>query len=104
MALSWASGPTPTFDFKSRRCHCKFFPPKNRRHHRAVKFQLELAVEIEAEVIILAVTHWVSRSLQQEVVGNAGFSGEKAQTPFRNDKAIWEIRVYPWRKPSCRLR
>jgi hypothetical protein len=59
---------------------------------RAVKFQLELAVEIEAEGVMVAVTHWVPRSFQQEVVGNAGFSGENAQTPCRNDRAIWEKR------------
>jgi hypothetical protein len=57
-----------------------------------VEFQLELAVEIESEGIILALTHWVPRSFQQETVGNAGFSGENAQTPCRNNKAIWEIR------------
>jgi hypothetical protein len=59
-----------------------------------MEFQLEVAVEIEAEGVILAVTHGVPRSFQQAVVGNAGFSKEKAQTSCRNDKAIWEIRVY----------
>jgi hypothetical protein len=33
-----------------------------------VGFQLELAVEIEAEGIIFVLTHWVPRSFQQEVV------------------------------------
>jgi hypothetical protein len=42
-----------------------------------VELPLELAVEIEAEGILVAVTHWVSRSFQQEVVGNARFSREK---------------------------
>src|SRR5262249_2209399 len=28
----------------------------------------------------------------QEVVGNAGFSEGKAQTPCRNERVIWEIR------------
>jgi hypothetical protein len=32
MTLSWASAPTQMFDSKSRRCHCKFFPKKNRYH------------------------------------------------------------------------
>jgi hypothetical protein len=41
----------------------------------------------------VAVTHWVPLSFQQEVVGNAGFCGELAQTLCRNDLAIWEIRV-----------
>jgi hypothetical protein len=41
----------------------------------------------------VAVTHWVPRSFRQEVVGNAGVSGENAQTPCRNDRVIWEIRV-----------
>jgi hypothetical protein len=59
---------------------------------RAVEFELELAVEMEAEGVLVAVTHWVPRSLEQQVVGNAGFSGEKAQTPFRNDRVIGEIR------------
>src|SRR6516162_2019333 len=46
---------------------------------RAVEFQLELAVEIESEGTIFALTHWVPRSFQHEVVGNAGFSeGEGA--------------------------
>src|SRR5262249_55938201 len=58
----------------------------------AVELQLDLAVEIDAQGVILAVTHWVPLSFRQEVVGNAGFSGEKAQTPCRNDRAIWEIR------------
>jgi predicted ester cyclase len=58
-----------------------------------MEFQFELAVEIEAEGVILAVTHGVPRSFRQEVVGNAGFSREKAQTPCRNGRAIWEIRV-----------
>ena len=42
----------------------------------AVELQLDLAVEIDAEGVVLAVTHWVPRSFRQEVVGNAGFSGE----------------------------
>jgi hypothetical protein len=42
-----------------------------------VELQLELAVEIEAEGIILAVTHWVPWLFPQEVVENAGFSGQK---------------------------
>src|SRR5262249_7138522 len=61
---------------------------------RAVELQLELAVKIDAQGVMVAVTHWVPRSFRQEVVGNAGFSGEKAQTPCRNDRAIWEIRAY----------
>src|SRR5262249_37713906 len=48
--------------------------------------------EVNAQGVILAVTHWVPRSFRQAVVGNAGFSGEEAQTPCRNDRAIWEIR------------
>jgi hypothetical protein len=58
-----------------------------------VKFQLALTVEIESEGVIFALTHGVPRSLQQEVVGNAWFSEEKAQTPCGNDRAIWEIRA-----------
>src|SRR5262249_31349704 len=61
---------------------------------RAVELQLELAVEIESEGVIFAFTHWVPRLFPQEVVENAGFSGQKAQTPCRNDRAIWEIRVH----------
>jgi hypothetical protein len=59
---------------------------------RAVELQLDLAVEVNAQGVIVAVTHWVPLSFRQEVVGNAGFSREKAQTPCRNDRAIWEIR------------
>src|SRR5262249_37154429 len=40
--------------------------------------------------------HWVPLSFRQEVVRNAGFSGEMAQTPCRNRHAIWEIRAYIW--------
>jgi hypothetical protein len=58
-----------------------------------VKFQLELAVEIESQGVIFAFTHWVPRSFQQEVVGIAGFSEEKAQTPCRNERPTWEIRA-----------
>src|SRR5262249_58743745 len=60
---------------------------------RAVELQLDFAVEIDAHGVVSAVTHWVPRSFRQEVVGNAGFSREKAQTPCRNDRVIWEIRV-----------
>src|SRR5262249_27164047 len=59
---------------------------------RAVELQLDVAVEIDAHGVVSAVTHWVPRSFRQEVVGNAGFSREKAQTPCRNDRVIWEIR------------
>ena len=62
-----------------------------------VKLQFDFAVEIDADGVVLAVTHWVPRSFRQEVVGNAGFSEEKAQTPCRNDRVIWEIRG----KASC---
>jgi hypothetical protein len=60
---------------------------------RAVELQFDLTVEVNAQGVILAVTHWVPLSFRQEVVGNAGFSREKAQTPCRNDRTIWEIRV-----------
>jgi hypothetical protein len=59
-----------------------------------VELQLELAVEIEAEGVIFAFTRWVPRLFPQDVVENAGFSGQKAQTPCRNDRAIWEIGVH----------
>src|SRR5262249_3713295 len=44
----------------------------------AVELQLDWAVEIGGDGVVLAVTHWVPRSFQQEVVGNAGFSGKGA--------------------------
>lgn len=47
----------------------------------------------QVEGIIFALTHWHPRSFRQEVVGNAGFSGENAQTPCRTNRVIWEIRV-----------
>src|SRR5262249_38753428 len=60
---------------------------------RAVELQLDLAVEIDAQGVIVAVTHWVPRPFRQNVVGNAGFSREKAQTPCRSGRVIWELRV-----------
>src|SRR5262249_51533269 len=56
-----------------------------------VELQLDLAVEIGSQGVILTLTHGVPRPFRQVVVGNAGFSREKAQTPCRNDRAIWEI-------------
>jgi len=58
---------------------------------RAVELQLDLAVDIDARGVVLAVTHWVPRSFRQEIAGNAGLSREKAQTPCRNDRVIREI-------------
>src|SRR5262249_34377964 len=57
----------------------------------AVKLQLDFAGEIDADGVVLAVTHWIPRSFRQEVFGNAGFPGENAQTPCRNGRVIWEI-------------
>jgi hypothetical protein len=57
-----------------------------------VELQLDLAVEVNAQGVIVAVTHRVPRSFRQKAARNAGFSREKAQTPCRNDRAIWEIR------------
>ena len=59
---------------------------------RTVELQLDLAVEVNAQGVILAATHRVPLSFRQEVVGNAGFYRRKAQTPCRNDRAIWVIR------------
>src|SRR5262249_54869412 len=59
-----------------------------------VELQLDLAVKIDAQGVIGAVTHWVPLSFRQGKVRNAGFSGEKAQTPCRNDRVIWEIQVH----------
>src|SRR5262249_1444230 len=58
-----------------------------------VELQLDVTVEVNAQGVIVAVTHWVPRSCRQEVVRNAGFSGVNAQTPCRNDRSIWEFRV-----------
>src|SRR5205823_2126412 len=44
---------------------------------RAVELQLDFAIEINAHGVVLAVTHWVPLSFRHEVVGNAGFSGER---------------------------
>src|SRR5262249_45826798 len=57
---------------------------------RAMKLQLDFAVEIDAHGVVSAVTHWVPRSFRQEVVGNAGYSREKAQTPCRTDRGVGE--------------
>jgi hypothetical protein len=59
----------------------------------AMELQFDLAVELYAQGVIVAVTHWVPLSFRQKMVRNAGFSGEKAQTPRRNCQAIWDIRV-----------
>src|SRR5262249_22967414 len=61
---------------------------------RAAELQLDVTVEVNAQGVLLAVTHWVPRSFRQEVVRNAGCFREMAQTPCRNDRAIWEIRDY----------
>src|SRR5262249_1172317 len=73
---------------------------------RAVELQLDLAVEVNAHGVVLAVTHWVPRSFRHEVVGNAGCSGEKAQTPCRNDRPIWAIRgkAIPPKPPASQAR
>jgi len=63
-----------------------------------VEFQLELAVEIEAEGVIFALTHMVPLSFQQEVFGNAGFCGKRrkrhAETTDPSGKSGL-IRAYP---------
>src|SRR5262249_31204755 len=61
---------------------------------RAVELQLDLAIEINTQGVILAVTHWVPRSFRQERVGNAGFSRVLAQTSCRKSRSIWEMWVH----------
>src|SRR5262249_33429946 len=58
---------------------------------RAVELQLDLAVEIEAHGVVLAVTHWVPRSFRQERPRNAGFSRVFAQMSCRKPRFIWEM-------------
>src|SRR5262249_44379325 len=64
MVLSWASVTIIMVDSNPRRWECKDFPHTS-----------------------------VARSFQQEVVGNAEYSWEKALTPCRNDRVVWEIWV-----------
>jgi hypothetical protein len=40
-----------------------------------VELQIDLAVEIDAQGVMVAVTHWFPLSFRQEVVENAGFPG-----------------------------
>src|SRR5262249_30722532 len=44
---------------------------------RAVELQLDVTVEVNAQGVMVAVTHWVPRSFRQEVVGNAGLPGKR---------------------------
>jgi hypothetical protein len=60
----------------------------------AVKLQLELVVEIDAEGVIGAFTHWGPRSEWQEIVENAGVSRVSAQISCRNDRVVWKMWVY----------
>src|SRR5262249_41642120 len=54
-----------------------------------VELQLDLTVEVNAERVVLAVTHEVPRSEWQGIDGNAGASRRRAETPCQNDRAIW---------------
>src|SRR5262249_9512258 len=67
---------------------------------RAVELQLDLAVELDAQEVILAVTHWVPLSFWQERGRNAGFSRVLAQIPCRKPRFIWEM----WGQVSARAR
>jgi hypothetical protein len=60
---------------------------------RAVELQLELAVEVNAQGVLLAVTHWVPLAFRQERVRNAGFSRVLAQMSYRKPRFIWEMWV-----------
>jgi len=48
-----------------------------------VELQLDMAVEIDAEGVCLAVTHWVPRSFRQERVRNTGVSGFVAKPVYQ---------------------
>jgi hypothetical protein len=77
---------------------------------RAVELQLDVTVEVNAQGVMLAVTHWVPRSFRQEVVGNAGFSRKRrkchAETTEPSGKSgfvvvtSWTDARIPW--PRCR--
>jgi hypothetical protein len=56
-----------------------------------VELQLDFAVKLDAEGVVLAVTHWVPRSLWQEMVKNAGNSRVLAQMSCRKPRFIWEM-------------
>src|SRR6516225_5469589 len=58
---------------------------------RAVERQLDLAVEIDAQGVVVAVTHRVPLSFGQEVIGNVGFSRVLAQMSCRKPRFIWEM-------------
>src|SRR5262249_225035 len=58
---------------------------------RAVKLQFDLAVEVNTQGVIVAVTHWVPHSFRQERGRNAGFSRVLAQMPCRKPRFIWEM-------------
>ena len=63
---------------------------------RSVELQPDLAVEIDANGVVLAFTHEVPRSFWQVLVGNAGNPNSRvsAQVSCQNGRAIWEIRAY----------
>ena len=67
----------------------------------AVELQLDLAVEIDAEGVVLAVTHWVPRSV------SAGsrrkrwdFQGKWRKRHAETTEVIWEIQVF-WFSPAA---
>src|SRR5262249_51025007 len=60
---------------------------------RAVELQLDWAVGIDAQGVMVAVTHEVPRSEWQRIIGTAGISGVSAQISCRTPKGIWEMWV-----------
>jgi hypothetical protein len=59
---------------------------------RAVELQLDVAVEINTQGVIVALTHWVPRSFRQEVVGKAGFSGGKGANAVPKRPSLFQQR------------
>ena len=53
-------------------------------YSRAIELQFDLAIEMNAEWVVLAVNLWVSRTLQQERIGITGIPIVPALIPRQN--------------------
>jgi hypothetical protein len=61
-----------------------------------VEFQLELAVEIEAHGVMVAVTRRIPQSFQQDVFGNAGFPGKGVNFMPKRPSRLGNLGLLTW--------
>ena len=66
---------------------------------RAIELQFDLAIEMNAEWVVLAVNLWVSRTLQQEGIGIIGIPNVPAKITGKTPKSAEESRLKK-RNPS----